>query len=65
MNLKLSKSRAKAAADYLINKGVKSDHITSQGYGETQPIADNGTSAGRAKNRRVIIQTTTYTVKPK
>jgi outer membrane protein OmpA-like peptidoglycan-associated protein len=63
LNLKLSKARAKAAADYLINKGVKADHITSEGYGETQPIADNSTSAGRAKNRRVIIKTTTYKVK--
>ena len=63
MNLNLSKARAKAAKDYLIQKGVKADHLSSEGYGETRPVADNGTSAGRAKNRRVIVQTTLYKAK--
>ncbi|HIP32717.1 MAG TPA: OmpA family protein [Crocinitomicaceae bacterium] len=63
LNLKLSKSRAKSVKDYLISHGVKADHLSSQGYGETQPIADNKTSAGRAKNRRVIVKTTTYKIK--
>lgn len=63
MNLNLSKARAKAVKDYLIKKGVDADHLSSEGYGETRPVADNGTSAGRAKNRRVIVQTTMY--KPK
>ncbi len=62
MNLNLSKARAKAAKDYLIKKGVKADHLSSEGFGETKPVADNGTSAGRAKNRRVIVQTTMYKV---
>ncbi|MDG1333143.1 MAG: OmpA family protein [Crocinitomicaceae bacterium] len=63
MNLNLSKARAKAVKDYLINKGVDADHLASEGYGETQPVADNGTAAGRAKNRRVIVQTTMYKAK--
>jgi outer membrane protein OmpA-like peptidoglycan-associated protein len=63
MNLNLSKARAKAAKDYLIKKGVKADHLSSEGFGETKPVADNGTSAGRAKNRRVIVQTTMYKAK--
>ena len=60
MNLNLSKSRAKAVKNYLVNKGVKTDHVSSEGYGETKPIADNRTSEGRAKNRRVIVQTSVY-----
>lgn len=63
MNLDLSKARAKTVKDYLISKGVDADHLSSEGYGETTPVADNGTSAGRAKNRRVVVQTTMY--KPK
>lgn len=63
LNLKLSESRAKAVKDYLISHGVKADHLTSHGFGETKPIADNKTSAGRAKNRRVIVKTTTFKVK--
>jgi len=52
-NLKLSKARAKAVADYLISKGVSASVITSDGMGESKPIADNNTDAGREKNRRV------------
>lgn len=63
MNLNLSRARAKAVKDYLIKKGVDADHLSSEGYGETRPVADNGTAAGRAKNRRVIVKTTLY--KPK
>lgn len=63
MNLNLSKARAKAVKDYLIKKGVDADHLSSEGYGETRPVADNGTAAGRAKNRRVIVKTTMYKAK--
>ncbi len=52
-NLALSKKRAKACFDYLISKGVSSVRMTHAGYGEENPIADNGTKAGRQKNRRV------------
>jgi outer membrane protein OmpA-like peptidoglycan-associated protein len=52
-NLKLSKARAKSVADYLISKGVSGTTITSDGLGESKPIADNNTDAGREKNRRV------------
>lgn len=64
-NLKLSKDRAKAVKDYLIAHGVDADHLSSEGYGETQPIDDNGTAEGRAHNRRVVINTSSYTVKGK
>ncbi len=52
-NQKLSQERADAVRDYLISQGVQSQNITSTGYGESNPIADNSTNAGRAQNRRV------------
>ncbi|GGA11670.1 cell envelope biogenesis protein OmpA [Blastomonas marina] len=55
-NQALSERRAKAVADYLIARNVDRRRIMTQGFGETQPIADNGTEAGRAQNRRVEIK---------
>lgn len=55
-NLKLSKNRAKACLDYLVSKGISTDRIDSEGYGETQPIADNNTALGRSQNRRVSFE---------
>jgi OOP family OmpA-OmpF porin len=52
-NKTLSERRASSVANYLTGKGLKGITITSQGMGEAKPIADNTTSAGRAKNRRV------------
>lgn len=51
-NMKLSQRRAKSVVDYLKTKGV-TNKLTAKGYGETQPIADNSTEAGKAENRRV------------
>lgn len=53
LNQKLSEQRAAAVRDYLIAKGLKSTRFTITGRGETEPIADNSTSAGMAQNRRV------------
>ncbi len=53
-NQKLSEQRAKAVYDYVIGKGIPSNRLRYKGYGESQPIADNNTAAGRAKNRRTV-----------
>ncbi len=54
-NLSLSYARANAVAAYLASRGVNRQLITTQGLGETRPIADNRTERGRALNRRVEI----------
>jgi len=55
-NQKLSEDRAASVRDALVAKGVDASRIITQGYGETQPVADNKTAAGRAKNRRVVVR---------
>jgi outer membrane protein OmpA-like peptidoglycan-associated protein len=54
-NQKLSEQRANAVRDYLVQQGLEADSITAAGLGQDSPIADNGTAAGRQKNRRVEI----------
>ncbi|WP_290701732.1 OmpA family protein [Lacinutrix sp.] len=54
-NMLLSQKRAKEARNYLISKGININNLTSQGYGEEKPIADNSTEDGRLKNRRIEI----------
>ncbi len=55
-NQKLSVRRAEAVKAYLVSKGIEPNRIYTEGKGLTQPIADNRTAAGRAKNRRVEIE---------
>lgn len=55
-NQKLSERRAEAVKKYLVGKGVNAGQIQAQGKGESQPVADNKTADGRAKNRRVDIE---------
>jgi outer membrane protein OmpA-like peptidoglycan-associated protein len=54
-NQKLSEQRAATVRDYLVQQGVDLHSVTAAGLGEAMPIADNGTAAGRQKNRRVEI----------
>jgi outer membrane protein OmpA-like peptidoglycan-associated protein len=52
-NQGLSERRASSVAEYLLSQGVAPNKVTSEGKGESEPVADNETDTGRAKNRRV------------
>ncbi len=55
-NMVLSQKRADSVKAYLVSKGVAAARLEPKGYGYSQPIADNLTAAGRAKNRRVVFR---------
>jgi OOP family OmpA-OmpF porin len=58
-NLVLSQQRADVVKKYLIKRGVQENHLTSNGFGEERPIADNKTMDGKERNRRVELRVTT------
>jgi OmpA-OmpF porin, OOP family len=53
MNQKLSEARAKSVVAYLVTKGVAQARMMAAGYGESKPVADNNSTEGKAKNRRI------------
>jgi OmpA-OmpF porin, OOP family len=55
-NQKLSVARSEAVKAYLVSKGIEKSRVYTEGKGEKQPVADNKTKEGRAKNRRVEIE---------
>jgi hypothetical protein len=55
LNQTLSEKRANAVMDYLVSQGLEADALSAKGYGTSNPMADNSTSQGRQKNRRVEI----------
>jgi outer membrane protein OmpA-like peptidoglycan-associated protein len=55
-NLSLSQKRANAVKKYLVSQGIDNDRLTAVGYGQEKPVADNKTSEGQAKNRRVELK---------
>ncbi len=55
-NSALSQTRADAVKAYLASKGVSEDSMTATGHGSDEPVADNNTASGRAKNRRVELK---------
>ena len=55
-NQKLSIRRTEAVKAYIVSKGIETNRVYTEGKGEKQPVADNKTSANRAKNRRVEIE---------
>jgi len=56
LNNKLSVSRAEAVKSFLTGKGVEKNRVYTEGKGSKQPVADNKTAEGRAKNRRVEVE---------
>jgi outer membrane protein OmpA-like peptidoglycan-associated protein len=56
-NLNLSQKRTESVKSYLMSKGIMESRLTAVGFGESKPVADNNTSLGRAKNRRVELKT--------
>ena len=55
-NQKLSVARSENVKAYLVSKGIEKNRVYTEGKGESQPVADNKTAEGRAKNRRVEIE---------
>ncbi|MCG3189294.1 MAG: Outer membrane porin F [Burkholderiaceae bacterium] len=55
-NQKLSVARAESVKAYLVSKGIEKNRVYTEGKGKKQPVADNKTAEGRAKNRRVEIE---------
>jgi OOP family OmpA-OmpF porin len=55
-NQRLSVRRAESVKAYLVSKGIEKNRVYTEGKGEKQPVADNKTAEGRAKNRRVEIE---------
>ncbi len=60
LNQKLSDNRSNSVMNYLVSKGVDASRITAAGHGETMPIADNKTAAGKQQNRRVELKLSYY-----
>ncbi|HET8883728.1 MAG TPA: OmpA family protein [Solimonas sp.] len=57
-NQKLSEQRATSVKDYLVERGIATDRMTTAGFGEASPVADNDTDEGRERNRRVELKVT-------
>lgn len=55
-NASLSERRAKSVLNYLVDRGANAANLTAGGYGEVEPVADNGTREGKASNRRVELR---------
>jgi outer membrane protein OmpA-like peptidoglycan-associated protein len=55
-NQKLSEERAAAVVAWLASNGIERSRLTSKGFGDSVPVAENGTEEGRAKNRRVALR---------
>jgi OOP family OmpA-OmpF porin len=56
VNKRLSRARAEAVRQFLIDKGVAPERLTARGFGPSRPVASNRTAEGRAQNRRVELQ---------
>jgi OOP family OmpA-OmpF porin len=52
-NQRLSQQRSESVQQYLVSQGIDRNRLVARGYGESRPVADNSTDAGRERNRRV------------
>jgi outer membrane protein OmpA-like peptidoglycan-associated protein len=52
----LSERRAIAVREFFRDRGIEQTRLTARGYGESDPLADNTTAAGKARNRRVVLR---------
>jgi outer membrane protein OmpA-like peptidoglycan-associated protein len=59
-NMTLSNHRAAAVVNYLVNKGIGRQQLSSRGMGDKQPIADNKDESGRAQNRRTELKVLSF-----
>jgi outer membrane protein OmpA-like peptidoglycan-associated protein len=59
-NQLLSQQRADAVKAFLVSKGIDESRITSKGFGQDKPVADNKTTAGKTKNRRLEMKLRNY-----
>jgi outer membrane protein OmpA-like peptidoglycan-associated protein len=57
-NLRLSDQRAKTVKNELVKKGIASQRLNAEGYGEKFPVASNATDEGKAQNRRIAVRVT-------
>ena len=60
-NYELSEKRARSVSEYLVRKGISSSRLSTMGYGKSQPVTDNRTPQGRARNRRVEFEAASST----
>lgn len=63
LNQRLSRARAEAVLDALLERGVPLARLAARGYGEDQPVASNATETGRARNRRIGFRAVTCTMR--
>ncbi|SDK55068.1 OmpA family protein [Microbulbifer yueqingensis] len=63
-NRRLSQARADWVRQFLVERGVAAERVTSEGFGDTRPIADNTSPAGQKKNRRLVIRILNFDSRP-
>ena len=63
-NQKLSQWRAEWVERFLVERGIATDRVGAQGFGDTQPVADNETPEGREQNRRLVIRVLNFDQRP-
>jgi len=63
-NLKLSQWRADWVRSFLVERGIDAGRVAAEGFGDTRPVADNGTPAGQEQNRRLVVRVLNFDSAP-